>query len=67
MQKGIFYFTQSKAMDILEVIAKWLFWLFDGIGVNLILKKIGKAFDKKGKDDTDMNTNSLVGPRLPQV
>ncbi|WP_460939135.1 hypothetical protein [Spirosoma humi] len=54
-------------MDILEVIAKWLFWLFDGIGVNLILKKIGKAFDKKGKDDTDMNTNSLVGPRLPQV
>ena len=54
-------------MDILEVLAKWLFWLFDGLGVNLILKKIAKGFDRKRKDDADFNSNSLVGPKLPQV
>lgn len=54
-------------MDILEVLAKWLFWLFDGIGVNLILKKIAKAFDKKNEDSPNPNSNSLISTKLPQV
>ncbi|WP_158500589.1 hypothetical protein [Spirosoma radiotolerans] len=54
-------------MDLLEVLAKWLFWLFDGIGVNLILKKIAKAFDKKNEDSPNSNSNLLISTKLPQV
>lgn len=54
-------------MDLFEVLAKWLFWLFDGIGVNLILKKIAKAFDKKNEDRPDSTSNSLISSKLPQI
>ncbi|UHG94767.1 hypothetical protein [Spirosoma oryzicola] len=54
-------------MDLLEVLAKWLFWLFDGIGVNFILKKIAKAFDKKNEDSPNSNSNSLISPKIPQL
>ena len=33
-------------MEILEVLGRWIFFLFDGLVVNFILKKIGKASDK---------------------
>ncbi|GAB2522914.1 hypothetical protein [Spirosoma aerophilum] len=54
-------------MDMLEVLAKWLFLLFDGIGVNVILKKIAKAFAKKSEDSPNSNSNSLISTKLPQV
>jgi hypothetical protein len=34
-------------MNILEVLARELFWLFDGIGLNLILKKMPKPLIKR--------------------
>ena len=54
-------------MDILEILAKWFFLIFDGLGINLMLKKIGKVFDKRGKDDADLTRNSLVGPKISQI
>ncbi|GAB4027459.1 hypothetical protein GCM10028773_58820 [Spirosoma koreense] len=54
-------------MDILEVLAKWFFWLFDGIGINLILKKIANVFGKKNEDSTNSNSNSLISQKVPQV
>ncbi|GAB4052949.1 hypothetical protein GCM10028810_56380 [Spirosoma litoris] len=50
-------------MDIIEILAKWLFWLFEAIGVNLILKKIAEAFDKKKGDNTNLDNNSLISPK----
>jgi hypothetical protein len=54
-------------MEILEVIARWLFWLFDGIGVNKILKKIAKNSEKKKGDDTGLAANRLACPPVPQL
>ncbi|GAB4018248.1 hypothetical protein GCM10028808_52200 [Spirosoma migulaei] len=54
-------------MDLLEILAKWLFWLFDGFGLNLILKKIAKAFDKESRDNTKSDSNLLASPKFPQV
>lgn len=54
-------------MEIIEVIGRWLFWLFDGIGVGTILKKIAKDSDKKKGDDTGPAANRLTSPPLPQL
>jgi len=53
-------------MDILEILAKWSLWLFDAIGVNLLLKKIAQVFDKKQDSRKDNETNQLVSRQRPQ-
>ncbi len=53
-------------MDVLEILAKWALWLFDAIGLNLLLKKIAQAFDKKQDSHKDNETNQLVGRQRPQ-
>jgi hypothetical protein len=49
-------------MEFLEVIARWLFWLFDGIGINKILKKIAKDSEKQKGDNTGPTANRLSSP-----
>lgn len=53
-------------MDILEILAKWSLWLFDAIGVNLLLKKIAQVFDKKQDSQKDDETNQLISRQRPQ-
>jgi hypothetical protein len=52
-------------MDVLEILAKWALWLFDAIGLNLLLKKIAQVFDKKQDSHKDNETNQLVGRQRP--
>lgn len=54
-------------MDLLDVIGRWLFWLFDGIGVNLIVKKIAEAFEKPKGDKPDNTNNQFISPKIPQL
>lgn len=54
-------------MTILEVLMKWAFWLFDAAGVNLILKKIAQAFDKKQDSPKGDKNNLLMSRQRPQA
>lgn len=53
-------------MDVLDILVKWALWLFDAIGVNLLLKKIAQAFDKKQNSQKDGENHQLISQQRSQ-
>lgn len=52
--------------NLFGVLVDWAVWLFDAIGVNLILKKIGKSPYRNENGDSLSDTNRLASPKFPQ-